>query len=178
MNRLLLHTALIALIIFLFSACNEKPTGQVVGNEKEEVEDKNEPFVKGNQKILQWESEEMALFVKRYGWTMTKTGTGLYVEILQPGQGENFKEGDRVTLAYKTFLLDGEMIYSSDQDGLKEFTVGRSEEITGLHEALLMLKPGAEARLVIPSHLAYGVAGDGNRINGRKPIAMTIEILN
>lgn len=107
---------------------------------------------------------------------MTRTGTGLYIQILSPGQGETFREPNEVTLSYKTFLLDGTLVYDSDDDGLKTFTVCRSEEIDGLHEAVQLLRPGAKARLVIPSHLAYGVAGDGDRINGRMPIAMTIEI--
>jgi len=45
-----------------------------------------------------------------------------------------------------------------------------------LHEAVQHLKRGAEARLVLPSHLAYGVAGDGNKVKGRKSIAMVIQI--
>ena len=145
---------------------------------QEAATDKNAPYVEGNKKIVQWESEEIDLFIKRYGWNTTKTGTGLRIEILDPGKGDLFQEGDRVKLAYKTFLLSGKMVYRSDQDGVKEFTVGRSEEITGLHEAVQMLRPGAKARLVIPSHLAYGVAGDGDRINGRVPIAITLDVIN
>ena len=41
----------------------------------------------------------------------------------------------------------------------------------------MILRPGAKARLVIPSYMAYGVSGDGNKINGRLPVAMTIEIM-
>ena len=138
--------------------------------------DKDAPYVEGNKKIVQWESEEIDLFLKRYGWNTTQTGTGLRIEILEPGEGDLFKEGDRVSLDYQTFLLSGEMVYSSDKDGAKEFTVGRSEEITGLHEAMQLLRPGATARLVIPSHLAYGVAGDGDKIKGRVPVAMRVRV--
>jgi len=107
---------------------------------------------------------------------MQKTGTGLHIQILEPGSGETFKEGDEVRFGYQTFLLDGKMIYDSKEDGDKQFRVARSEEISGLHEAAQMLRPGAKARLVIPSYLAYGVAGDGDRINGRNAIAMIVEI--
>lgn len=173
----LLHITFALLAIVLLPACSGRQTGKVVTSSKEEQLDKDAPYVEGNKKILQWENEEIALFVKRYGWKMTKTGTGLYVEILSPGTGENYKEGDKVTLNYHTYLLSGELVYDSNTDGVKEFTVGRSEEITALHEAVQMMNPGAKARLVIPSYLAYGVAGDGDRINGRLPIAMTIELL-
>jgi len=45
-----------------------------------------------------------------------------------------------------------------------------------LHEAVQLLRPGAKARLVIPSYLAYGVAGDGDRIQGLQPIIMEITL--
>jgi len=38
------------------------------------------------------------------------------------------------------------------------------------------MRVGEKARLVIPSYLAYGVAGDGNLIKGYSPIAMYIEL--
>ena len=172
-----LLSALILGSMALFVSCGHRPTGEVVTNDQKPEEDKYAPYVEGNKKILYWENEEMEMFIKRYQWQMQRTGTGLYIEILEPGQGECFREGDMVTMEYQTFLLDGERIYCSDSDGLKQFTVDRSEEIDGLHEAVKMLRHGAKARLVVPSYLAYGVAGDGNRIEGRKALAMTITIL-
>ena len=74
-------------------------------------------------------------------------------------------------IVYKFGLAFG--IYA---DGKKVFVVDKSSEITGLHEAVKLLKPGGKANLVIPSHLAYGVAGDGHRIIGQKSVAMKISI--
>jgi len=174
LHIILFSTLLCAITI---SGCREKGTGSVITTDKKPAEDKEAPYIEGNKKILHWEDEEMNLFIKRYQWDMQRTGTGMYVQILEPGQGDTFQEGDDITLKCKTFLLSGEMVYDSDKDGLKVFKVARSEEIEALHEAALMLRPGARARLVIPSHLAYGVSGDGNRINGRVPIAMTVEVV-
>ncbi len=173
-SHIILSAALLCAITT--TGCRDKGTGSVVTTDKKPVEDKEAPYIEGNKKILHWEEEEMALFIKRYQWEMQRTGTGLYIQILEPGTGDPFQEGDDVTLKYKTFLLSGEMVYDSDKEGLKTFKVARSEEIEALHEAALLLRPGARARLVIPSHLAYGVSGDGNRINGRLPIAMTVEV--
>lgn len=177
MNPRKLYIALLSVTFLLLAGCNSKQTGKVVSSDKEPAVDKNAPYIEGNKKIVQWENEEIGLFIKRYGWKMTQTGTGLYYEILQSGNGDTYKEGDHITLQYQTYLLSGEKIYDSTDDGIKEFTVGRSEEITGLHEAVQLMRPGTKARLVIPSYLAYGVAGDGDRIQGRLPIAMTITIL-
>ncbi|MCQ2284496.1 MAG: FKBP-type peptidyl-prolyl cis-trans isomerase [Bacteroidales bacterium] len=164
------------MLIGVLSSCQNNQTGTVVSDDKKEKVDKEAPYVEGNKKILQWENEEMELFIKRYQWDMQKTGTGLYIQILNPGAGDFFKEDDRVTMEYQTFLLTGEKIYDSQEDGPKTFTIAKSEEIAALHEAAQMLRPGAKARLVIPSYLAYGVAGDGNKVDGRLSIAMTIEI--
>lgn len=174
----LLLSGLLLCTLALLASCKDKATGEVVSTDKKKEIDRSAPYVEGNKRIMQWENEEMQLFIKRYGWNMQRTGTGLYIQILNSGQGEQFKEGDEVTLEYKTFLLDGTLLYDSDSDSPKTFTVCRAEEIDGLHEAVQMLRPGAKARLVIPSYLAYGVAGDGDKVNGRLSIAMTIEITN
>lgn len=149
----------------------------MISSNQQPEEDKEAPYIEGNKKILRWEDEEMSLFIKRYGWDMQRTGTGMYYQILEPGNGDPFQEGDDITLEYKTFLLSGELVYDSEHDGVKRFKVGRSEEIDALHEAAALLRPGARARLVIPSYMAYGVSGDGKKINGRLPIAMMIEIM-
>ena len=141
-----------------------------------EKEEKADPYVEGNKNIMRRENEEIQMFVKRYGWDMQRTPTGLYIEVLAPGNGELYKENDPVNLEYRTFLLSGEMIYCSDSLGVKHFVVNRSEEIDALHEAVQLLRPGARARLVIPSYLAYGVAGDGDRIRGLQPIIMEIKL--
>ena len=168
----------IVLVLFSLAACgDQKATGSVVTSSEEVKEDKDAPYVEGNKNIMRRENEEMQMFIRRYGWKMQRTPTGLYVEVLESGDGEFFKENDRVAMAYKTFLLSGEQIYSSDSSGVKVFMVNRSEEIDALHEAAQMLRPGAKARLVIPSYLAYGVAGDGDRIQGLQPIVMEVRVL-
>jgi FKBP-type peptidyl-prolyl cis-trans isomerase len=168
----------IVLVLFSLAACgDQKATGSVVTSSEEVKEDKDAPYVEGNKNIMRRENEEMQMFIRRYGWKMQRTPTGLYVEVLESGDGELFKENDRVAMAYKTFLLSGEQIYSSDSSGVKVFMVNRSEEIDALHEAAQMLRPGAKARLVIPSYLAYGVAGDGDRIQGLQPIVMEVRVL-
>lgn len=172
----LLRCSVVLLAMLLPVACHNKPTGSVVADSHTPKEDKEAPFVEGNKRIIQLENEEMSLFINRYHWNMQQTGSGLYIEILDPGKGNLFEEGDEVTLSYKIFLLDGELVYDSEHDGLKQFKVAKSPEIEALHEAARMLRPGAAARIVIPSYLAYGVAGDGDKVNGRMPLAIILKI--
>ena len=92
---------LITLLVGVFSACrDQKVTGNVVSSSQEEKEDKDAPYVEGNKNIMRRENEEMQLFIQRYGWQMQRTPTGLYVEILEPGNVPMFVEGDQVALRY------------------------------------------------------------------------------
>ena len=132
---------------------------------QEEVFD---PYVEGNKRILALETEEIELVIKRHHWNMQETGTGLYYELLSPGTGECFVEGDSVAMKYTIALLSGNVIYDSETDGVKTFRVEKSEEIPALHEVAKLVSPGAKVRMVVPSHLAYGAGGDGNKIKGRE----------
>lgn len=170
---------IITVFVSGFSACrDQKATGSVVSTSETVQEEKDSPYMEGNKNIMRRENEEMQMFIKRYCWEMQRTPTGLYIQILDPGKGDLFHENDRVALEYRTFLLSGEQVYCSDSTGLKIFLVNRSEEIDALHEAAQMLRPGARARLVIPSYLGYGVAGDGDRIQGLQPFMMEVRILD
>ncbi|MBR3558758.1 MAG: FKBP-type peptidyl-prolyl cis-trans isomerase [Bacteroidales bacterium] len=177
--RKVLVIIMMCLLLGSFSACRDrKATGSVVSSSEAPKEDKDAPYVEGNKNIMRRENDEMQMFIRRYGWNMQRTPTGLYVQVLESGSGEPFKEGDRVAMEYRTFLLSGEQVYSSDSSGVKVFVVNRSEEIDALHEVSQMLRPGAKARLVIPSYLGYGVAGDGDRIQGLQPFMMEIRVLD
>ena len=177
--RKYLFVITITLALCSLMACkDQKATGTVVSTSESSQEEKDTPYMEGNKNIMRRENEEMQMFIKRYGWEMQRTPTGLYIQILNPGEGELFQENDRVMMEYRTFLLSGEQVYCSDSSGVKVFLVNRSEEIDALHEAAQLLRPGARARLVIPSYLGYGVAGDGDRIQGLQPFVMEIRILD
>jgi peptidylprolyl isomerase len=107
---------------------------------------------------------------------MKQTDTGLRYEITRKGTGKKIEVGETVTLEYRIYLLTGEEIYNSNDDGVKRFTVEKSEEIAGLHEAVQLMNRGTEVRLIIPAHLAYGATGDGSKIKPFQTIIMKIKI--
>jgi peptidylprolyl isomerase len=164
------------LFAFCISCNNSAPTG-VIESSLAKTEDVN-PFLWGNQKIVELENEDIELFLKRYKWEMKQTDTGLRYEITKKGAGKKIEKGETVALQYHTFLLTGEEIYNSNDKGLKQFAVEKSEEIAGLHEAVQLMTKGSEARLIIPSHLAYGAGGDGNKIKPYQVIMMKIMVNN
>ena len=175
-TRFFLSPFFFLLFSFLFSCNNTNPTG-VIYNSPTKSEETN-PFILGNQKIVELENEDIELFLKRYQWKMKQTDTGLRYEITKKGNGKKIEAGETVTLEYSAFLLTGEKIYDTNEVGIKKFVVDKSEEIVGLHEAVKLMNKGAEARLIIPSHLAYGAGGDGNKIKQYQTIIMKINLKN
>lgn len=137
-----------------------------------------ESLIKANRYLIRSEEEDISDFLRRYGWNMEKSGTGLRYYIDSTGAGEKARYGQLVSLKYQVMLLSGDIIYDSDQLGLKHFIVGRGGVETGLEEGILLLRKGDRAKFVLPSHLAFGLLGDSEKIPPRTPIIYLIEVID
>ncbi len=138
----------------------------------------SEPLIKANQHVSEAEKRDIAAFVKRKGWPMTETGTGLQYSIYEHGTGEAVKSGDLVLVEFEISLLDGRVCYSSEETGAEEFVVDHDHVESGLHEAMKYLHVGDKAKIIIPSHLAFGLAGDMDKIPPLSPIVYDLEVLD
>lgn len=92
----------------------------------------------------------------------------LQVDITKLAQCDESKRagyGDKVTVHYGGFLMDGTK-FDSSFDRRKPFTfeLGVGQVIPGWDEGLQGVCPGDERHLVVPSHLAYGERGAGDVI--------------
>lgn len=125
---------------------------------------------------VQREKEDIYFFMQRHHWNAKQLGSGVFVEILEEGSGPLVQSGDEVSLEYVTQALTGDTVYTSQKSGLKNFRVDKSEEISGLHEAVKSLRKGARAHILVPSWRAYGVGGDGDCIRGKMSLAMTVKV--
>lgn len=157
-------------------SCDSNDKGQKVDNVdrkqlKKEVEEANRNMVK----LEQGNIDE---YVKMRGVNFVETGTGLRYYIENEGEGELIKHGDIVTMEYMSCLLNGDTLYSSKEDGLKVFMVGRGGVESGLEEAVLHLRKGNEAEIVIPSYLAHGLIGDGVRIPPKSTVVYKVKIID
>ena len=108
---------------------------------------------------------------------MTTNGTGLYYEIYQTGTGKNPIQHQQVSVSYKLFLIDGTLCYTIDEMNPLHFKIGEGTQMRGLEDAMMFMKEGDRARLVIPSHLAFGMNGDGNKIPGGSPLYIDIHLI-
>ncbi|MDL2312953.1 FKBP-type peptidyl-prolyl cis-trans isomerase [Bacteroidales bacterium OttesenSCG-928-B11] len=172
----LLFFLVFPLILPQYGCKDKTPTG-IVQISQHETDETHDPLIQTNAKIVQLEDEEIALFIRRYGWDMEKTKSGLRYQITKTTDGKRPVQGNEVSLKYTMLLLSGETVYSSKEDGLMMFAVEKSDAIAGLHEAVQLMRKGETARLVIPSHLAYGASGDAVRIGRYSPVALIVELI-
>jgi FKBP-type peptidyl-prolyl cis-trans isomerase len=172
MRNKALYFILVLLVVCL--ACNEKPK-KPVEIPKQEMKKSMET---ANRYLLNEEEEEIERYVGRHGLDMVRTGTGLRYQVVRPGSGRLVAKGDVVSIEYELYSLQGELIYSSDNEGVKTFKVGEGGVESGLEEAVTHLHYGDVAKLIIPYHLAYGLHGDDNRIPEYATLVYTIKIID
>lgn len=87
---------------------------------------------------------------------VTKLASGLRYQVLEPGTGSKPSLGQAVSVAYVGTLLDGTEFDKSKTGQPFTFNLGRGQVIKGWDEGIALMQKGEKARLIIPSHLAYG----------------------
>jgi FKBP-type peptidyl-prolyl cis-trans isomerase FkpA len=133
-----------------------------------------EPLIKANQEVMRTESEQIDDFIDRYGWKMNETSTGLRYMIYQKGNGPQGATGRTARLEYTLTFLTGDTVYTSRKDGPIVFEIGKGGVVSGLEEAILLLHVGDRAKIIIPSHLAFGLIGDQDKINFKASLVYDI----
>lgn len=90
-----------------------------------------------------------------------KTESGLMYVINEEGTGPNPKKGDKVSMKYKGYFLNGETFDQNLDKAPFEFTVGLGQVIPGWDEGVTLMKKGGKYKFIIPWKLAYGERGSG-----------------
>lgn len=154
-------------------SCAEKP------KEKPQVSDSQikESLEKANRYLVNDEEEDIQNYIARHQLDMVSTGTGMRYQIMQAGSGEQIKPGQTVTMEYVLNDITGDVVYSSENDGVMKAVVGCGDVVSGLDEALRHLHEGDVAKVIVPSHLAYGLLGDQKDIAPRSTLIYTIKII-
>ncbi len=138
-----------------------------------------EKRIEARRDFLEKERESIEAYQKDYNLEMERTGTGLYYTITKKsGDTILVETEDWVEYAYKIYSLQGELLYSSDDLGIVTLKVDKMDTEIGVHEALKLMALGDEGLFILPSHLAFGVAGDMNKVQPMTPLVYEIIILN
>ena len=107
---------------------------------------------------------------------VTSLDNGIQYEVIKSGKGESPTEDDIIFAHYEGKLIDGTVFDSSYERGTPlKFQMGNV--IKGWGEILKIMKPGDKWKVAIPSELAYGEKGAGERIGPNKTLIFTVELI-
>ena len=108
----------------------------------------------------------------------TTTPSGLIIEEITLGDGDEASAGQNVTVHYTGWLTDGKKFDSSkDRDDPFEFPLGGGRVIKGWDEGVQGMKVGGTRKLTIPPNLGYGARGAGGVIPPNATLVFEVELL-
>lgn len=156
----------LSFVIRIFSILLVVITAYSCNNDVLESKEKNEirtqeNLIKINRLLVSRESARIDSCVKQNHWEMTKTGTGLRYMIIQKGEGGRIENNQSVSLHYKIKDLKGNVLEKTEDNQAERFETGKAQMPKGLEEAVMLMNKGSVARIILPSHLAFGLDGRG-----------------
>ncbi len=108
--------------------------------------------------------------------SVVQTQSGLQYMVLKEGTGAKPGAEDTVTVHYTGKLLDGTVFDSSVERG-EPTSFPLNAVIPGWTEGLQLMSEGAKYRLFIPSELAYGSKGAGDKILPNATLIFDVELI-
>jgi len=152
-----------SLLFFCLSACGGKKSTQTESDPQAEQRLREE-ILNANRNFVGKESENIKQYERRHNLSMNQTGTGLRYLVSGDSSTTRARAEMKAVIAYKLSLLDGTECYSIDSKNPKTVVIDHDDLISGLHEGLKLMHLGQDAVFIIPSHLAYGLTGDNNKV--------------
>lgn len=169
-----IHLFIIIIVLVALQGCKEKIQQPVTAVNMDQLK---EPLIKINRKISREEKLLIDGYVKRRKWNMIETGTGVRYMIIEQGSEETPLSGDIVIIDFEISLLDGTICYTSKESEPEHFVVDYDNVESGMHEAIKYLHKGDKAIIIIPSHRAFGLAGDMAKIPPLSTVIYKIHLL-
>ena len=111
--------------------------------------------------------------------SMSLQESGLYIQVLEEGEGPEAAPGDQMGVGYTVWLSDGSKLDSSfdhQPPGPYAMTLGRTRLIDGWTEGVTGMRVGEKRRLVVPYELAYGAAGRPPQVPPYSTLIFEVEL--
>lgn len=121
-------------------------------------------------------------FLKKNKIDFIKSGSGVFIQILDPGQGANIDTGKFVSLKYNFTTLSGKLFDSNIDTSFHKpdtlsFVTGSHFMLKPVEDGLKLLKPGAHAKIYIPAMLAFGGSSPVNKLQPYEDVIFEVSIL-
>ncbi|MHB1178756.1 MAG: FKBP-type peptidyl-prolyl cis-trans isomerase [Daejeonella sp.] len=145
--------------------------GDIPGNASLDITVK----VLDKSKINEYEDFSIKKYMAANSLTgFTKTASGLYYKIDQPGTGSPIAVDSTIAAEYSGKLLNGVVFDRALTGSPVSFRL--NEVIKGWQEAIPLIKQGGSIRMILPSSLGYGLPGSGQSIPAFSSLDFTVKV--
>lgn len=175
MKSLLRLFSLFLLMFGILSACKRPQP-----NTPKNTNWSNAHSVDFNQELSAREELKINTFLAHYReLKMQKTESGLRYMIYQKvSTGLPLaKDGQRAAIQVVVKTLDQKLCYQTPKDEVEWLSIAHSEKETGIHEALLLMRKGESAKLILPSYLGHGLLGDRQSIPPQSILYIDLKLI-
>ncbi len=124
------------------------------------------------------EQEKIDQYIQQHNIQEQPTENGIYYIETEKGQGKQAENGKMVKVHYTLYNIEGKQLQSSKDMGQAfTFTLGQGQVIKGWDEALLLMKEGGKAKIILPSSQAYGANDRNPDIPPYSPLVFEVELI-
>ena len=161
------------------SACHPgTENSQKLELKQERHQNPRENNIEAHRDFLQKEIESIEAYIEDRDLDLKRNGTGIYYSIdSTEARGPMAKEGDLVYYYFSISMLNGSQLYQSDSSKAASLLIDREDAEIGLHDALKLMRVGDKGFFILPSHRAFGVAGDQNKVPPFTALVYKLEVL-
>lgn len=161
-------------ILFLFVSCGPDAIQAPIQNRKSDAQ--KEIRQEQSKSFVEYENKAIDTLVAIKNWNMIKTKSGLRHSILNLDCNGQFpKRGNFLEIEIEIQDIHEKTIFPKQEQTVhfqKDYTVN------GLVEALSKMCVGTKAKLILPSHLAYGYRGYEKDIKPNQVLIYNVELIN
>lgn len=134
-------------------------------------------LTQANKIISLKEKENISSYIERRKWNMQEKN-GIYYQITKQGVGENITDSNIVSLRYDCYLLNGQR-YGQTKTQQQTFNAKADTQVPfGLLMAVKNLRNKSQARIIIPSNLAFSTSEDGEKLKQNNTLVYIVEVTN
>lgn len=141
--------------------------------------------LKANEAQIKIDDKIITDYIAAHQLTAVKAPWGTYVALTVPGTGENISDTSVAVVKYTGKTL-ADSVFDSNVDPkfghTEPINVDLSQMgsgiILGWVDALKQMKKGSKGKVLIPSSLAYGKTGSGDKIKPNEILVFDIEVVD
>lgn len=161
------------LVLFLISCSKNRQVYAPL----EELNKKDLDVSKNRAKQLnQMEREQISKWISTQNKNYYSTSLNYWSDIENLELRPKKQDGEMISFQYRLFDFDQSELYPQAKIH-QNVVLGKFEELDAIESALRYLNQGEETILLVPSVLAYGTYGDGDKISHDMPLIIRLKRL-